>query len=175
MSNSRTHSVQIPAKGKADYTIEFVPLAMTSSPPPGLVENRSQPSLGDENDLLQNDELGSDGKLVRLSGSLFFALPDGGAVLYKLEGFSEGPEAASTTELETPAKTALAFTVPVANWLRRPQRCRSSIYTSRVLLTSRDLLKIAMVRVKYVNTGCCTLVLCFHAQNMLLHAVILPY
>lgn len=127
MSTSRARPVQVPAKGKADYTIEFVPLAMTSSPPPGLVENRSQPSLSDENGVVQNDEIGSDGKLVRLSGSLFFALPDGGAVLYQLEGFSEGPEAASTTELETPAKTALAFTVPVANWLRRPQRCRSVI------------------------------------------------
>lgn len=43
-------------------------------------------------------------------------------MLYQLEGEAEGPEAASGMELETPAKTALAFTVPVSNWLRRPQR-----------------------------------------------------
>lgn len=66
--------------------------------------------------------VGGDGKPVKLSGSLFFALPDGGAVLYQLEGEAEGPEASSGMELETPAKTALAFTVPVANWLRRTQR-----------------------------------------------------
>lgn len=60
---------------------------------------------------------------MRLTGSLFFALPDGGAVLYQLEGEAEGPEAASSVDLETPAKTALAFTLPVANWLRRAQRC----------------------------------------------------
>lgn len=66
--------------------------------------------------------VGADGKPFKLSGSLFFALPDGGAVLYQLEGEAEGPEPASSTELETPAKTALAFTLPVANWLRRAQR-----------------------------------------------------
>lgn len=70
--------------------------------------------------------VGGDGKPVKLSGSLFFALPDGGAVLYQLEGEAEGPEAASSMELETPAKTALAFTVPVANWLRRTQRYGSA-------------------------------------------------
>ncbi|CAM9551391.1 unnamed protein product, partial [Pylaiella littoralis] len=42
--------------------------------------------------------------------------------LYQLEGEAEGPEAASSVDLETPAKTALAFTLPVANWLRRAQR-----------------------------------------------------
>ena len=71
----------------------------------------------------QGEEIvGADGRPLRLVGSLFFALPDGGAVLYRLEGFAGGPEAASSMELETPAKRALAFTVPVCNWLRRPQR-----------------------------------------------------
>ncbi|CAM9503860.1 unnamed protein product, partial [Hapterophycus canaliculatus] len=87
----------VPANGKAEYTIEFFPLAMTIA-------------------------VGSDGKPVALSGSLFFALPDGGAVLYRLVGEADGPEAASSLELGTPAKTALAFTLPVANWLRRAQR-----------------------------------------------------
>lgn len=67
--------------------------------------------------------MGADGRPLRLVGSLFFALPDGGAVLYRLEGFASGPDAASSMELETPAKKALAFTVPVCNWLRRSQRC----------------------------------------------------
>ncbi|CAM9160937.1 unnamed protein product, partial [Discosporangium mesarthrocarpum] len=42
--------------------------------------------------------------------------------LYNLEGVASGPEVASELKLETPAKTALPFTVPVTNWLRRPQR-----------------------------------------------------
>lgn len=36
--------------------------------------------------------VGEDGKPFRLSGSLFFALPDGGAVLYRLEGVAADPE-----------------------------------------------------------------------------------
>ncbi len=89
----------------------------------------SQKKQGDDDALgeEEGDEsaaipVGADGKPVKLTGSLFFALPDGGAVLYQLEGEAEGPEAASHTELETPAKTALAFTLPVTNWLRRAQR-----------------------------------------------------
>ena len=37
-------------------------------------------------------------------------------------------------ELETPAKTALAFTVPVANWLRRTQRCGGTDTSSLMVL-----------------------------------------
>ncbi|CAM9826332.1 unnamed protein product, partial [Ectocarpus sp. 8 AP-2014] len=51
--------------------------------------------------------------------------------LRRLEGEADGPEAASSEELETPAKTALAFTLPVANWLRRGQR-----FTMKAVLES---------------------------------------
>lgn len=102
---------------------------MTSSSPPdhearttASSVNSSGQSLGQREG--QGEEIiGADGRPLRLLGSLFFALPDGGAVLYWLEGFAGGPEAASSMELETPAKRALAFTVPVCNWLRRSQRC----------------------------------------------------
>lgn len=152
--------------------IEFVPLAMTSSHPPDLAESRSQPVLADDNSLAQHDENGSDGKPVRLSGSLFFALPNGGAVLYQLEGFSEGPEAASTTGLETPAKTALAFTVPVTNWLRRPQRCQSVVDShafvfgrafAAIRLDLGEIHKRRLPHARYI-----------HAQ-MPLYAVVVPY
>ncbi|CAM9882061.1 unnamed protein product, partial [Laminaria digitata] len=126
---------------KAEYTVDFTPLAMTSSSPPppdhhettrttatpsssgdatsGGQSLRHQHHQGQE----EGEVRGEDGRPLRLLGSLFFALPDGGAVLYRLEGLASGPEAASTMELETPAKRALAFTVPVCNWLRRSQRC----------------------------------------------------
>lgn len=98
---------------------------MTSSSPPDAAPHTSSGATISQTEASQQEEeenIGADGKPIRLLGSLFFALPDGGAVLYKLVGFAEGPEAASTTELETPAKTALAFTLPVSNWLRRAQR-----------------------------------------------------
>lgn len=68
------------------------------------------------------EHIGEDGRPLSLTGSLFFALPDGGAVLYRLEGYAQGPPAASRQQLEVQAKTALSFTVPVFNWLQRSQR-----------------------------------------------------
>lgn len=129
---------KIPAKGKESYAIEFFPLSMTSSSshleePPEAESKASkagnssggQKSSGEGNTFhnREGEETPADDKPAKLTGSLFFALPDGGAVLYLLEGVADGPEAASVMELETPAKTELAFTVPVCNWLRRPQRC----------------------------------------------------
>lgn len=114
---------QVSAKSKAEYTVEFVPLAMTSSsPPPTTLDSRTGGKNGSSPENGGGETVGDDGKPFRLLGSLFFALPDGGAVLYRLEGVATDPEAASVIELETPAKTALAFTVPVCNWLRHPQR-----------------------------------------------------
>lgn len=95
---------------------------MTSSSPPPPQNDSETFNHDADNEGGDPLSMGDDGKLFRLSGSLFFALPDGGAVLYRLEGFAEGPEAVSTTELETPAKTTLAFTLPVSNWLRHAQR-----------------------------------------------------
>lgn len=78
--------------------IEFIPLAMTSSspPPPALdgrdatAENGVTPDNGGEG------KVGDDGKPFRLRGSLFFALPDGGAELYRLEGVAKDPEVRSS-------------------------------------------------------------------------------
>lgn len=130
--NAAYRVYQVPAKGKAEYTVDFVPLAMTSSSPPDP-EIRTTTSISSSRDVGRQslgqleghgeEIVGADGRPLRLVGSLFFALPDGGAVLYRLEGFAVGPEAASSMELETPAKRVLAFTVPVCNWLRRSQRC----------------------------------------------------
>lgn len=130
--------LKVPAKGQESYAIEFFPLSMTSSSshPEEHPEAQSkatkagdssggQKSSGDRQTFhdREGEETPAEGKPAKLTGSLFFALPDGGAVLYLLEGVADGPEAASVVELESPAKTELAFTVPVCNWLRRPQRC----------------------------------------------------
>lgn len=55
-------------------------------------------------------------------GTVFFALPNGRALLYKLVGTATSPALAGTISQTTPAKQNLSFTLPVANWLKSTQR-----------------------------------------------------
>jgi hydrocephalus-inducing protein len=55
-------------------------------------------------------------------GTVFFALPNGRALLYKLSGVATAPSLGGTVTQSTPAKQNLAFTLPVANWLKTTQR-----------------------------------------------------
>lgn len=55
-------------------------------------------------------------------GTLFFALPNGRALLYKLMGTAAAPAMAGTISQTTPAKQSLSFTLPVKNWLKKTQR-----------------------------------------------------
>ncbi|CAM9897256.1 unnamed protein product, partial [Choristocarpus tenellus] len=82
-------------------------------------------------------------------GSLFFALPDGGAILYNLEGVATAPEAASVMTLDTPAKTAMSFTVPIENWLRRTQRF--VVFTMKVTLEEGTHLSTQLTGAKTVE------------------------
>ncbi|CAM9698611.1 unnamed protein product, partial [Chrysoparadoxa australica] len=105
--------IQVPAKGQASYEVVFLPSAMTT------LDN-------------QEEETGqSSGSKVKRpgqhEGSLFFALPDGAAVLYRLSGKAMEPLEAGTHSLSTAAKSALTFTVPVENWLRRSQQFSMSV------------------------------------------------
>ena len=159
----QTCRFQVPAKGKADYTIEFLPLAMTSSPSmsssshgenseaqaSASTANASSIGLRSASERNNSKEIENKGMPVagskpeKLTGSLFFALPDGGAVLYMLEGVADAPKAASAVELDTPAKTVLAFTVPVCNWLRRAQRCAKSCERGNGMRQARGHLWVA--------------------------------
>ena len=60
-------------------------------------------------------------------GSVFFPLPDGSAVLYKLEGQAEAPGPVDTIARTFAAKANQVVELDVANWLKQPQRFRVDI------------------------------------------------
>ena len=96
--------VQVPAGQTVNFDVTYFPLCMTYGMGPPA-EGSDEPT-----------------DLPPLEGSLFFALPDGTALLYKLSGQAGKPEAESVTEVSTPAKKICAIRLPVANWLERAQR-----------------------------------------------------
>ncbi|KAI9095517.1 hypothetical protein DFS34DRAFT_651319 [Phlyctochytrium arcticum] len=69
-------------------------------------------------------EMSGDGEGGRHEGSLFFPLPDGTGLLYKLVGFADKPLATGNINRDIPSKTAFTETFSVHNWLKRPQRLK---------------------------------------------------
>jgi hydrocephalus-inducing protein len=57
-------------------------------------------------------------------GSVFFPIPDGTGLLYRLEGRSERPVPEAKTKTSVPAKTSHTLRLAVHNWLNKPQRFR---------------------------------------------------
>ncbi|XP_041376326.1 hydrocephalus-inducing protein-like isoform X3 [Gigantopelta aegis] len=57
-------------------------------------------------------------------GSLFFALPDGRALLFSLMGTSDSPKPNEKIQREIPCKTSYVEILPVKNWLKKQQRFR---------------------------------------------------
>lgn len=55
-------------------------------------------------------------------GGLFFPLPNGTALLYKLIGTANEPEAEGTLKETVMAKKAKSIIVPIKNWSREAQR-----------------------------------------------------
>lgn len=64
------------------------------------------------------------GDAGRHEGSVFFPLPDGTGILYKLYGAAEKPVPAGNITRDVPSKTQYTEILPVANWLKKPQRFR---------------------------------------------------
>ncbi|XP_078720178.1 hydrocephalus-inducing protein homolog isoform X2 [Lampetra fluviatilis] len=60
-------------------------------------------------------------------GSIFFPLPDGLGLLYPLQGVAEPPRPTDTVTRDVPCKTTYTELLPVANWLRKPQRFRMTL------------------------------------------------
>jgi hydrocephalus-inducing protein len=90
-----SETLDIPAKKSADFEVIYQPLSMTG---------------------------GADGTDVPHNGTLFFALPDGTALLYNLSGIASDPEAEEQLSFETRAKQSLPIKLPVKNWLKTSQR-----------------------------------------------------
>ncbi|TPX54724.1 hypothetical protein PhCBS80983_g05802 [Powellomyces hirtus] len=60
----------------------------------------------------------------RHEGSVFFPLPDGTGMLYKLYGTADKPLPAGNITRDVPSKTQYTEVLPVVNWLKRPQRLK---------------------------------------------------
>jgi hydrocephalus-inducing protein len=55
-------------------------------------------------------------------GSVFFPIPDGTGLLYRLVGRAEAPQPEGRIERTVPAKASHVESLRVSNWLARPQR-----------------------------------------------------
>ncbi|ORY39534.1 hypothetical protein BCR33DRAFT_853320, partial [Rhizoclosmatium globosum] len=69
-------------------------------------------------------EITGNGDGGRHEGSIFFPLPDGNGLLYKLNGVADKPLSIATITREVPCKTAYTEVLTVTNWLKKPQRFR---------------------------------------------------
>lgn len=113
--------VVVPPKGSVEVKIAYWPQFMTDT---------------------------ADGAAPRppLSGSLFFALPNGDALLFNLEGRASEPAPQPTVAASTPAKKALLVNLPVENWLGAAQKFAVSI-TPAVADPSVQLSGVQMLEV----------------------------
>jgi len=59
-------------------------------------------------------------------GGLFFPLPNGTALLYRLVGAATEPDAEGDLTETVVAKRAKSIMIPVKNWSRQPQRFHAS-------------------------------------------------
>lgn len=67
-------------------------------------------------------ETNGTGEGGRHEASIFFPLPDGTGILYKMTGTADKPLVAETITREITCKTSVIELLPVNNWLRRSQR-----------------------------------------------------
>ena len=88
--------VTIPPKSNTQYEIIYHPKKMTQK--------------------------NSDGSVITHKGSLFFPLPNGTALLYRLVGTANEPEVESTIQSNVVAKKNTFIIIPVTNWLKENQR-----------------------------------------------------
>ena len=100
---------EVPANGSAKYDVRFYPLTMT---------------------LADGEEVEGDGGPALAAshhGSVFFALPNGSALMYRLVGTVAPPDPEGTIEKTVAAKKNLSIPLPVTNCFRVAQRMQVSI------------------------------------------------
>ena len=110
-------SVAVKKQESAKLDITFRPCQMTSQAEHSNVVNLPDAVKGKE-------------RPVALEGSLFLSLPNGEGLLYRLKGQADAPEAITTVENTTPAKSQCSVNIDVANWLAKLQRL--NVYFSKV-------------------------------------------
>ena len=105
-------TVEVPPGKSAPYELTYQPLTMTVLPEGAPATDE----YGNEVEPPQEHQ-----------GSVFFALPDGRAVLYRLKGAATEPSLADTVSKTTPAKQDLTVPLRVDNWLPATQRFRVTV------------------------------------------------
>ncbi|KAJ3115022.1 hypothetical protein HDU96_001327 [Phlyctochytrium bullatum] len=91
-------------------------------------------------------EMVGSGDAGRHEGSIFFPLPDGSGILYKLYGVADKPLTAGTISREIPCKTSYTEILSVLNWLKRPQRFKVIIEVAKpdssIILKGHDFIDV---------------------------------
>jgi len=140
---SGEQTVEVPANGETEYTISFTPLSMTKEAVEDTDDGGKKSAKGkgkDKRPASKKDakrpktgkSVASDAGVKDLGnnetrppfheGSLFFPLPNGKALNYRLVGHASFPDPEGTIEVSVPAKTPFVQPLIVKNWLNIYQR-----------------------------------------------------
>jgi hydrocephalus-inducing protein len=101
----------VPARGSAQYEVAYTPQTMTK-----IVKVKKQE--GDQEVEVEEPETHK--------GGLFFPLPNGTALLYRLVGTATEPDAEGELRETVTAKKAKSIIIPVKNWSKMSQRFHAS-------------------------------------------------
>jgi hydrocephalus-inducing protein len=101
----------VPPKGSAQYEVTYHPYTMTKMKKVKKTEGDQEV----EEEVMQTH-----------NGSLFFPLPNGTALLYRLSGTASEPDVEGTIEAKVKAKKAKSILIPIKNWQRIQQRFLAS-------------------------------------------------
>lgn len=146
-------TVEVPANGQATYTINFTPLSMTKESAEGEGDPKSgkkgakdakgsarptskssakRPTStkrgGSESGSVTVRDLGNNANRPEFhEGLLFFPLPNGKALNYRLVGYATLADPEGTIEVSIPAKSTAIESLVVKNWLNEYQRFKVMI------------------------------------------------
>jgi hypothetical protein len=103
----------VPANSKATYEITYQPTIMTK-----------MKKIKKKND---QDEEVEEEVMDTHKATLFFPLPNGTALLYKLSGTATEPDAQDTIEEKATSKKVKSLIIPMKNWSRASQRFKAKM------------------------------------------------
>jgi hydrocephalus-inducing protein len=95
----------VPANGKATYEVTYQPTIMTKMK---KIKSKNE-----------NDEEVEEEVMDTHKATLFFPLPNGTALLYKLSGTATEPDAEDSIEEKATAKKVKSLLIPMKNWSRQ--------------------------------------------------------
>jgi adenylate kinase family enzyme len=127
----------VPAGETKPYPVTYLPLRMTQGRGTRLDDGRWS---GHHN------------------GAVFFALPQGGALLYNTQGQAQPPKPLDHVVREVPCKVWYTLALPVKNWLARAQRFRVKVQRSKmdptVLMEGPEYLEVPGNQEREYNLRC---------------------